>query len=85
MGQKKERAGFFEVEEAWEAEWEGMPEFAQEDLTSWKAITVHFANEADMKAFAELTGQNITKYTRSIWYPKAEIWHMVDKRYADES
>jgi hypothetical protein len=37
-------------------EWRGMPEFEHEDLTSKYRAIVHFANEADMRAFEELVG-----------------------------
>jgi hypothetical protein len=60
-----------EVEDP-DAEWDGMPEFRNEDLTSQFRAIVHFANEADMRAFEELVGQKIPTNTRAIWYPKAE-------------
>ncbi len=67
------------------AEWQGMPEFDHEDQTAWKTLKVHFADEAAMKTFARLIGQTVTQDTRSIWYPKAEIGKIADKRYVDES
>ncbi|MFZ2616619.1 MAG: hypothetical protein WA077_11555, partial [Anaerolineae bacterium] len=33
-------------------EWQGMPEFEQEDALGWKTIIVHFENETDYTAFA---------------------------------
>ena len=65
-------------------EWEGMPEFQQEDLTSWKRLIVHFATEADMKAFAALVKQTLTSKTQWIWYPEAERGHLMDKKYINE-
>ena len=62
-------------------EWEGMPEFNQEDKTPQKQIIVSFKNEKDMQLFSELIGQKLTNKTRSIWYPKAEIEKYIDKRY----
>jgi ParB-like chromosome segregation protein Spo0J len=53
-------------------EWEGMPEFQHEDQTSQFRAIVHFATEADMRAFEELVGQKIPTNTRAIWYPRAE-------------
>ena len=70
--------------EQWEEEWEGMPEYIQADLTSYTAIKIHFANLNDMKEFSELIGQPITKNTQSIWYPKAEIGRIANKRYLTE-
>ena len=83
--QEDEQQTLFIIEEAWKKEWRGMPEFSQEDLTAWKSITVHFESVADMAAFSHLIQQPMTPNTRSIWFPEAEIGHMVNKRYADES
>ena len=82
--------GFFEEtelaqEKAWKKEWKGMPEFIQEDQSPWKSIIVHFASPGDMQAFSELVEQTITPKTQSLWYPTAEIVHMMNKRYIDES
>ena len=66
------------------AEWEGMPEFQQEDLSAFKSITVHFKTTDDIKSFSELIGQKVTETTRAIWHPKAEILHM-DEVYKSES
>jgi ParB family transcriptional regulator, chromosome partitioning protein len=65
-----------------EKAWDGMPEFEHEDQNSKHKVIVHFASTEDMNAFAELVEQTITEKTRSIWYPKAEIGHYADKRYA---
>ena len=56
-----------------EKEWEDMPEFANEDISGVRQLIVTFANNDDVRAFAELVQQNITDKTKSIWYPKAEI------------
>jgi hypothetical protein len=58
-----------------------MPEFRQEDLTSWKSVIVHFATPGDLAAFADAIDQPMTVRTRSIWYPPAEIGRMANKRY----
>lgn len=67
-----------------EAEWQGMPEFHQEDQTAWKTIRVHFASQEDMDAFAEQLGQPLTEKTQGIWYPEAAIDHYVNNRYVAE-
>jgi hypothetical protein len=46
-----------------------MPEFEQEDLESWKAIKVHFANQEDYESFSRLVNQTMTPKTTYIWYP----------------
>jgi len=76
---------FFKVEENWEKEWQGMPEFNQKDLTAFKSITVHFANKEDMEEFARLVGQKITIKRKSLWYPEADKIQDSRRRYVDES
>ena len=56
----------------YEKEWQGMPEFEQEDLSAWKSITVHFDSPENLNNFSELIEQNLTEKTKSIWYPKKE-------------
>ena len=66
-------------------EWQGMPEFEQEDLTAAYSIKVHLKTLDDLNAFAELVGQKLTEKVRSIWYPEAEMEREFDKRYISES
>lgn len=77
---------FFDIKEPepWEEEWQGMPEFVMDDLTPEKSILVHFKSMEDAKAFGELVGTPVHLSTQSIWFPKAKIGHMVDKRYIQE-
>ena len=56
-------------------EWDGMPDFEQKDLSSFKLIKVHFKNRDDYDNFSQLIGQKLTEKTKSIWYPEAEILH----------
>lgn len=73
----------FELPPRWKNEWVGMPEFVQEDLTPFKTLYVHFETRADMEAFSRLVEQTVNLTTRSIWYPKAEIGHFINKRWVD--
>lgn len=66
-------------------EWQGMPEFEQEDDKALKTIKIHFASQGDIAAFAALVGQTITMDTKSIWYPPQEIRRYADKRWSNES
>lgn len=61
--------------------WDSMPEFFQDDKTGIRRIIVTFKTQADVQAFAKVIGQPLTEKTRSIWYPKAEIERLMDKRY----
>jgi hypothetical protein len=64
-----------------DAEWEGMPEFVQEDKGPYRQILMSFKSDEDAEKFAALLGQTITKDTRFMWYPPADIIHVADKRY----
>jgi ParB-like nuclease domain len=68
-----------------EENWKGMPEFHQDDLSPWQTLKVHFREQADREAFARLVGQDLTEHTLSIWHPKAETAHNLDKRYVGTS
>lgn len=53
-------------------EWVGMPEFVNDDLTSYRKIIVHFRSDEDVAEFARLIGQRISDKTKSIWFPEEE-------------
>ena len=84
--QQDPQASLFEASEhdKWKEDWKDMPEFKNDDLTSWKSIIVHFENENDLKNFSKLLGQKLTYKTRSIWFPEAEIGRM-DKIYITDN
>ena len=74
-GRKKSQEGIgplLDLPEEWEGHWKGMPEFKSGDLTPCRTIYVHFASKEDVKRFAQLMGQNITKETKFLWFPKQE-------------
>jgi len=80
---KKKKQGFFNLKEWWEDDWQDMPEFVQEDQSQFKSLIVNFKDKKDMEEFARLVGQRITFKTQSIWYPKAELAHFMNKKYID--
>jgi hypothetical protein len=65
-------------------EWDGMPEFKQEDLESKQHIIVHFRSHEDAIAFGKLLEQNVTDHTISLWYPVEKPANLKDMRYATE-
>jgi hypothetical protein len=68
------------------AEWEGMPEYNQNDVFgAIQTIKVHFASREDADKFAHLIGQAITEKTISIWHPKQERENLQLYRAVDES
>jgi hypothetical protein len=70
-----------ETPASWELEWQDMPEFVQEDLTSQRKIVVHFRNDEDVKKFAELIGQRITAKQPSLWFPEMPARKYAHLRY----
>jgi hypothetical protein len=62
----------------------GMPEFKQQDQRPWKTLKVHFRNTTDLAAFAKLVKQKMTEKTKFVWYPKADIEPIMDKRTKSE-
>ena len=68
----------------WRKEWEGMPEFVQEDQSPFRTINVHFRSAEDVAAFAALIEQRITEKQKSLWVPVAHPRRYADKRYFDE-
>ena len=82
VSNEKYRKRFNEI--FWKDEWQDMPEFEMEDLSSFRKIVVHFRNQEDIDKFAKLIGQKITK-APSLWYPEWKKRRYADKRYVDES
>ena len=60
-----------------------MPEFDHEDAGPYKQIVVAFKTPEDMKAFSKLIKQTLTDKTKSVWYPKAELESVINKRYVN--
>lgn len=75
---------FDELETANE-EWQGMPEFVQDDLSPHRVIYVRFRNHEDVAKFEELMNQKITEKQKTIWFPYAEPRLRAHLRYVDES
>lgn len=65
-------------------EWGGMPEFVQQDKTSFRTIPVHFKDQEAVDKFAKAIGQKITEKTRFVWFPEIEIETYADKRYESD-
>jgi hypothetical protein len=75
----------FEAGEAWEETWKGMPEFSQDDCEPFKTMLVHFRNWEDVQTFSRLLEQPISASTRFVWYPKADIEMVKNKRWVKAS
>ncbi len=68
-----------------EAEWEGMPEFEQENVEYFHSFKISFDTEDDMVEFAELVKQTITKNTTYLYYPKKVTPTFKDYQVINES
>jgi hypothetical protein len=68
-----------------EAEWTGMPEYNNNDLSPKRQIIVSFKTDKDIQAFGNLIKQDLTDKTKSIWYPKVDDLVQKDKQYSSES
>jgi FkbM family methyltransferase len=66
-------------------EWKGMPEFSQEDEMPWRTIKVHFANQADLDAFAALVKRAFTDKTQFMWFPDVARTSVEGTRYASSA
>lgn len=75
----------FNQKNFYDEHWQDMPEFYQEDLTSYRKIIVHFRNEEDVQKFAKLLDQKISPKLPTLWYPKMDKRIRTDKVYIDES
>ncbi len=66
-------------------EWQGMPEFEQEDKMAWRSLIVHFKDQESLDAFLKLIEQSVTEDTKYLWFPPEERMRVADLRYASES
>ena len=72
----------FEIAENWKDEWQGMPEFIQEDMEPVQQIIISFGSYDDVKDFAKLLDQNLTYKTKSVWFPAVKKGQFVDYVYS---
>lgn len=89
MGFDLDVAGFTnaEIDQLWaaetdaNAEWEGMPEYDQQDEMAYRTIKVHFRDQKAVDAFAKLVKQPLTPKTKYIWHPREQPVVAADKAY----
>jgi hypothetical protein len=89
LGIDLELAGFsvmevdqlFAADTDYNAEWQGMPEFGQENHMAFRTLVVHFTDQESVNRFAKLVKQELTDKTKFIWYPKQARETVADKAY----
>jgi hypothetical protein len=67
------------------AEWDGMPEFNQEDDVPYKSLIVHFENEDYFKDFCNLIKQVVSDDAKYIYHPKKIRDDVKSVAYKNES
>lgn len=67
------------------AEYQGMPEFENQDLSAYRQIVVSFHNDKDARDFGKLIGQPVTQKTRALWYPAEEREAVAHIRFVDDN
>jgi hypothetical protein len=80
----KQLSVFDNINQKWEKEWVGMPEFVQGKKEAHSQIIIRFENETDLQEFAKLIGQKLTKKTKSIWFPFKSHWGGIKKVWVNE-
>lgn len=66
-------------------EWDGMPEFEQEDEKPFHSIKVHFLDKEKLNNFSKLIGQEINENTTYIYHPKQIKANLKNIECGDES
>lgn len=66
-----------------EAEWQGMPEFEDQD-PCFRKVIVSFDTPDDVQEFFSIIGQSYTDKTKSIWFPEKERRDLESMRWADD-
>lgn len=86
MKEEKQAKLFDDLDELtwWKKEWQNMPEYNQEDLEPIKQLIISFDSYEDYFSFGELIDQNLTKKTKSIWYPKLKKTTFTNMRYIQD-
>jgi len=81
----KQQITLFGEQEPWRDEWQGMPEYAQENLLPEYSVRINFASAKDLQHFANLIGQSLTTKTQSVWFPAQQKSNLNKFVYVDET
>lgn len=82
---QKQQVLFPDLENEWEKEWHGMPEFKHEDKRAYHSVLVNFESKEDFEAFKKLVNNRITKKTKSFYFPESKLDKSSKYLYTDES
>lgn len=76
---------FDDLEDKYENEWKGMPEFNMKPEVPILTIKISFKTKEDIQKFSELIGQKVSFNIENYWYPKLNRKAFSEKKYYDES
>ena len=66
-----------------DAEWQGMPEFEDQD-PCFRKVIVSFDTPDDVQEFFSIIGQSYTDKTKSVWFPEKEKRDLESMRWAND-
>lgn len=81
---KNQQSLFDDIEDIYQSEWKGMPEFNMTPEIPILTIKLNFKTKDDIEKFSELIGQKISFNTENYWYPKLNRKAFSEKKYYDE-
>ena len=80
----KQKSLFDNLEDKYQTEWKGMPEFNMTPEVPILTVKINFKTREDVAKFSELIGQKVTFTTENYWFPKLNRKAFSDKKYIDE-
>jgi len=75
---------FDDLEDRYEQEWKGMPEFNMTPEVPILTIKLSFKTKEDIDKFSELIEQKINPNMENYWFPKLNRKAFSEKKYVDE-
>jgi hypothetical protein len=78
------QTSLFKLEDNWEKDWSGMPEFSNDDIRPMHSITVNFLTSEDKANFAEKLNIKLTEKANSMWFPEQTRLESGKFRYIGE-
>ena len=81
----EQKSLFDDLEDKWQKEWKGMPEFNMTPEVPIHTIKVSFKTKEAMDEFSKLIGQNVKLNLENYWFPKLNRTAFSEQKYVDES
>jgi hypothetical protein len=81
----KQKKLFDDIEDIYQSEWIGMPEFNMKPEIPILTIKISFKTKEDIDEFSKLIKQKVTFNMENYWFPKLNRSAFSDKIYVDES